>query len=653
MKRLLQYAASALLTLAVATAPGCAQQAPANAPDQAPRQPQAETQQQTWYTFAGDLAAQKYSTATQITPENVGKLRVAWQLHTGDVSDGSGKVPATVWSATPLFVNNTIYVSTPFYRILAIEPDTGRIKWSFNPHAVLKALTQPDMKTRGAAYWQSADPQPGLACQKIVYVGTMDAKLYAVDADTGTPCKNFGKDGVVDVDQWNTVHAHYPLSQLQPPTVYKNMLFIGWAGKEWAYEAAPPGIVFALDAQTGALKWQFHPLTPQMESGTGKVNVWASMSVDSKNNLLYVPTSPPSPDDYGGNRTEQIPYGSAIVALNPDTGAVVWSRQLVHHGLWDYDISTAPTLFDIHRNGQTIPALVEPTKQGFIFVLNRLNGDPIFPIEEHAVPQSNVPGERSAPTQPWESVPEPTLRAVWPGVSLIADIASGGYCSREFSKLRYDGKFTPPSLGAGSLIYPPSAGGVEWGGGALDPATNTYVVNGSSVAMIYRLIRRNDYEKEKKQASDPQDYYPMKGGPYGIQIKSFTNWLGMPCWKPPYGTISSYDLNTGRLLWRHPFGEVQHWGFYMPDSWGSVTIGAPVITRSGLIFIGGSMDSRVRALDLNTGRVLWKAQAEAPAVSIPAVYTYKGREYVLFTAGGNSILMPRVGDQLIAFALPQ
>jgi len=613
----------------------------------------ADAPSQTWYTFNGDLGAQKYATATQITPTNVGKLRIAWQLHTGDVSDGSGKIPATVWSATPLFVNDTIYVSTPFYRILAIEPDTGKIKWAFDPHAPLKAVTQPDMKTRGVAYWQAANPQPGQACQKIVYVGTMDAKLYAVDADTGKPCQGFGKNGVVDVDQWNTLHGKYPLSQLQPPTVYKNLLFFGWAGKEWAFEVAPPGIVFALDAQTGSLKWQFHPLTPAMAADTGKVNVWASMSVDTQHDLLYIPTSPPSPDDYGGDRKEKIPYGNAIVALDADTGNVVWSRQLVHHGLWDYDISTAPTLLDIDRNGQTIPALVEPTKQGFIFVLNRLTGAPVFPIEEHAVAQSDVPGEQSAPTQPWAMTPPPTLNDMWPGVSRIADITSGGYCSRTFSKLRYNGKFTPPALGAGSLIYPPSSGGVEWGGGALDPATNTYVVNGSSVAMIYRLIKRSDYAQEVKAAADPDDFYPMAGGPYGIQIENFVNWLGMPCWKPPYGTISSYDLNTGKLLWRHPFGEVQHWGFYMPKSWGSVTIGGPVITKSGLIFIGASMDSRVRALDLKTGNVLWRAQVEAPAVSIPAVYDYKGREYVLFAVGGNTILMPRVGDQLVAFALPE
>ena len=452
------------------------------------------------------------------------------------------------------------------------------------------------------------------------------------------------------VCSWNTIHPKFPFSILQPPTVYTNLLFIGWGGKDWAYATAPPGVVLAVDAQTGALKWAFHPLTPEMAKTTGKVNVWASMSVDPDHGLLYLPTSPPSPDDYGGDRKEDIKYGNAIVALNADTGAVVWSRQLVHHGLWDFDIDSAPTLIDIDRNGQKIPALVQPTKQGFIFVLNRLTGDPVFPIDEKPVMQSDVPGEKSSPTQPEETVPEPTVPAQWPGVSTLANIVSFGYCGREAKRLRYGGLFTPPSL-QGSLTFPGSAGGVEWGGGAFDPVSQTYVVNSSDVVQIYQLLTRKDYDAKTKNGK-PANYYPMEGSPYGIHLYSFLNWLGMPCWKPPYGTLSAYDLKSGKLLWKEPFGEVQKFGFYMPLSWGSVTIGAPVITRSGLIFIGASMDSRVRAIDLKTGKVLWRWLVEAPAVSIPAVYEYKGKEYVVFAVGGNTILMPKVGDQLIAFALP-
>ncbi len=641
MKPLQLIAASLLLGLASA---GIARAATGAA---------SEGEPQTWYTFNGDLAAQKFATDTQITPQNVSQLKIAWQLHTGDMSDDNGKKPPSDWSATPLFVNNTLYVSTPFYRIFAVDPGTGKVKWIFKPpETTLKALTQPDLKTRGVAYWQSASPQAGQPCQKMVYVGTMDAKLWAVDADTGKLCTGFGKDGMLDVNQWNKANDKWPLSLLQPPTVYKDALFIGWAGKDWAYKEAPPGDVFAVDAQTGRLNWTFQVIPPQDAPTTGTANVWASMSIDREHGILYLPISSPSPNYYGGNRKEKLPLVTSVTALDANTGKVIWSRQLVHHDIWDYDTNSAPTLLDIHRNGQTIPALVQTTKMGFIFVLNRLTGEPIFPIEEHTVPASTVPGEQASPTQPFESTPEPTVAHKWPGIASIANLLSGGYCSREYSKLHYQGLYTPPSLGAGTIAYPPTAGGIEWGGGAIDPRTNTYVVNSSNVVQIYRLIPRDDYQKQKQQAGDPSTYYAQAGAPYAVQISNFTNYLGMPCWKPPYGTISEYDLNSGKLLWRHPFGEVQKWGFYMPYSWGSVTIGAPAITSTGLIFIGASMDSRVRALDLKSGKLLWRAQVQAPAVSLPAIYTYKGREYVVFTAGGNSILEKRVGDQLVAFALP-
>ncbi|MGH3422392.1 MAG: PQQ-binding-like beta-propeller repeat protein, partial [Streptosporangiaceae bacterium] len=239
----------------------------------------------------------------------------------------------------------------------------------------------------------------------------------------------------------------------------------------------------------------------------------------------------------------------------------------------------------------------------------------------------------------------------WPGVSTLANIVSIGNCGREAGQLRYGGPFTPPSLGHGTLSYPATAGGIEWGGGAVDPVSQTYVVNSSSVVQIYQLLTREQYQAATKNGT-PSGYFPMTGSPYGMHLTTFLNWLGMPCWNPPYGTLSSYDLKTGKLLWREPFGEVQKYGFYMPQSWGSVTIGGPVITRSGLIFIGGSMDKRVRAIDVKTGKVLWQALVDAPAVSIPAIFEYKGKEYVVFTAGGNSILSPTVSDQLVAFALP-
>ncbi len=459
-----------------------------------------------WSTFNGDLKAQKFSPAALITPDNVGGLKMAWETHTGDVSDGSGGKPATGWAATPLFVNDTLYLGTPFYRVIALEPDTGKVKWTFNPHAVLKALTQPDLKNRGVAYWQAANPQAGEACEKMVYVGTMDAKLYGVDADTGKPCPNFGKNGMVDVNQWNTANDKWPLSLLQPPTVYHDTLFLGWAGRDWTDSAAPPGSVFALDARTGALKWTFDALPDAATSTTGTANVWASMSIDPETGLLYIPVSSPSPNFYGGAREEKLPLATSVTALDSETGKVVWSRQLVHHDIWDYDTNSAPVLIDIKKDGKTIPALVQSSKQGFLFVLNRKTGEPIYPIEEKAVPKSNIPGEQASPTQPYVATPAPTVPDLWPGVSTLADVASLGSCSREAKKLRYDGRFTPPSL-QGSSSFPATTGGVEWGGGAVDPASDTYVVNSSRVVQIYQLIKRADYAKDAGKTG----YYAQAG----------------------------------------------------------------------------------------------------------------------------------------------
>lgn len=613
--------------------------------------PAAHDDHQVWATFNGDLMAQKHARAVQISPANVRRLRVAWELHTGDVSHGEGGRPASDWGATPLFVNDTVYVSTPFDRVFAVAPDTGRVRWVYDAKPRLAATNQPVVNSRGVAYWQAQRPAPGQPCQKTVYIATVEGRLHALDADTGRRCAGFGRGGVLDVNQWNPGPRLWALSLLQPPTVFKDTLFIGWSGKDWVDSVAPPGSVFAVDARTGALKWTFEIIPPEARARTGTANVWASMSADPKAGLLYVPVSSPSPDFYGGGRKAPLPYANSVTALDAETGRVVWSRQLVHHDLWDYDVNSAPVLVDITRNGQVTPALVQATKQGFLFVLNRLTGEPIFPIEERPVPVSDVPGEQSSPTQPFAATPAPVTPDRWPGVFPLADVLSLGECSRRAAQLRDQGRFTPPSLGAGSLVYPGTSGGVEWGGGAVDPQTQTYVVNSSSLPMIVQLLKRAEYDAQPRDYRGT-DFYPMRGSPYGVRQNYFWNRLHMPCSKPPYGELSAYDLKTGRRLWREPFGVVQRYGFYMPRSWGSVTLGGPVVTRSGLIFLGGSMDSRVRALDLKTGSELWSAQVDAPAVSIPAIYTFKGREYVVFAAGGNSILSKRLADQLVAFALP-
>ncbi len=608
-----------------------------------------------WDTFHGQLSAQKYSPLEQITPQNVGKLEKVWQYHTGDMSDGSGDIVSTVWSATPIYANQTLYLGTPFYRIIALDPATGQEKWSYDTRSSLEAVTQPELKSRGVAYWQAADPVEGQACQKMVYLGTMDGHVFAVDADTGQPCEAFGDNGVVNVSQWNNLNAKYPLSQLQPPTVIGDRIVIGWAGKDWAYEKAPPGSVFALNARTGALEWEFRPIPDGEAPNTGTANVWTGMSYDDKLGLVYLPVSSPSPNFWGGNRTAPIPLATSTTALDINTGKVVWSRQWVHHDLWDYDINSAPTLIDITVEGERRAALIQATKMGFLFVVDRRTGEDIWPIEERPVPQGSVAGEVYSPTQPFPTRPAPLLdQSVKPRIWRAADIVGLGECSRMWDELDYRGMYTPPGTeNRGALAYPDSAGGVQWGGVAFDPVSETAVVNTSHIVQMIKLWARKDYDQQSHVHGNETGFSPMEGAPFGLSLTNALNWAGMPCWAPPFGELVALDMRTGDVKWRRPMGTTQQWGFYMPESMGSPTIGGPAITASGLIFIGASMDAKVRAYSLATGDELWSDIAMAPVVANPSVFEHQGRQYVAFVAGGNSILRPLVGDQVVVYALPQ
>ncbi|EOL9138679.1 pyrroloquinoline quinone-dependent dehydrogenase [Enterobacter hormaechei] len=611
----------------------------------------------TWDSFHGQLNAQKYSPLTQISADNVGKLTKVWEFHTGDVSDGKGDTPATVWSATPIFANDTLYIGTPFDRLIALDPGTGKEKWHYDTKSSRKALTQPVLKNRGVSYWQAKNPLTGEACQKMVYMGTVDGKLFALDADSGKPCSGFANNGVLDLNQWNTVNAKYPLSVLQPPTVVGNHLLVGWAGKDWAYAEAPPGTVFSVNAQTGKLEWTFEAIPAEIRKRTGTANVWTHMSADEANGLVYLPVSSPSPNYWGGNRVDAIPLGTSTTALDINTGKVVWSRQWVHHDVWDYDINSAPTLMDITVDGKQIPALVQATKQGFLFVVNRLTGEDVWPIEERPVPQGDgsVQGEVLSPTQPFPTKPAPLLdQSKKPEIWKLADIVGGGQCSRLWDNLTYEGMYTPPTTkGEGTLTYPDSAGGVQWGGVAFDPQKQIAIVNTSHIVQYVKLYSREDYDNADKDSGNESGFAPQEGAPYGMRLLVASNWLGMPCWQPPFGEIVALDMHTGDVKWRRPVGASQQYGFFMPESWGSPTIGGPAVTAGGVIFIGASMDAKVRAYSVESGEELWSDQAEAPAVANPSVYEYKGRQYVAFVAGGNTILKDQVGDQVVVYALPE
>jgi quinoprotein glucose dehydrogenase len=611
----------------------------------------ATAQQTSWTTFHGDLASTKFSNVTTITPENVTNLERAWEYRTGDVSDGSGDLPETVWSATPIYVNDTLYLGTPFYRIIALDPATGLERWTYDSNSELAPLTQPALKNRGVAYWESGQAGP---CEKRVYLGTMDARLHVVDADTGELCAEFADGGVLNVNQWNQTNDVFPFSLLQPPLIVGNTLLLGWAGMDWEYSVAPPGNLLAIDARTGELLWETLFIPEELIPRTGTANIWTAMTADPELGLVYAPVSSPSPNYWGGHRTDPMPLATSVTALDIATGEVVWSYQHVRHDIWDYDTPSAPTLVDITRDGETIPALVQATKQGFFYIFDRRTGEPLFPIEEMEVPASTAEGEVTAPTQPVVMNPAPVGNPFeLPDVWALADIVSFGQCSRDRDELLYQGLYTPPSE-QGTLFFPGTAGATNWGGVAVDPRNGILYSNASRIVQVIRLIPRAEYDALNPDGGGNEEgYSPQKGSPYGIHLTDWSNWAGIPCWAPPYGTFSAIDLATGDLIYEVPFGRSQFHGFYGLASWGSPTLGGPVVTAGGVVFIGASMDARVRALNAATGQELWSDLVEAPAVSIPAVYTHDGVDYVVFAVGGNSILKPEVSDQAVAYRLPR
>jgi len=365
--------------------------------------------------------------------------------------------------------------------------------------------------------------------------------------------------------------------------------------------------------------------------------------------------SSPSPNYWGGNRTQPIPLGTSTTALDINTGKVVWSRQWVHHDLWDYDINSAPTLMDITVDGKPVAALVQATKMGFLFTVDRRTGEDVWPIEERPVPKGDADGEVYSPTQPFPTKPAPLLdQSKKPAIWKIADIVGFGQCSKMWDGLEYNGMYSPPSTkGNGVLAYPDSAGGVQWGGVAFDPVSQVAIVNTSHIVQMIKLWDRASYDKQPKDSGNENGFYPQIGAPYGMSLLNAQNWAGMPCWAPPFGEIVAINMNTGDVKWRRPMGAVQQWGWYMPESMGSPTIGGPAVTAGGVVFIGASMDAKVRAYSLDDGKELWSDIVMAPAVANPAIYEYKGRQYVAFVAGGNSILKDQVGDQVVVYALPK
>ena len=622
-----------------------------------------------WRHWGGSRGASHFSPIDQITPENVSGLEVAWTHRSGDYFDGSGYSKVTAFQATPLVVNDHLYYCTPFMRVFALDPETGEERWSFDPELQDRHGEGPyPLICRGVSYWEDADAEPGAVCSKRIFYGTADSELHALDADTGRPCQGFGengrvalREGIGDAPGWE----YHPTS---PPQVIRDRVVIGALVADNVRVDAPAGVVRAFDARTGELEWAWDPVPPgwpvepDPETGrryaAGTPNIWSIMTADAERGLIFVPTGNPAPDLFGGHRNGIDYYGSSTVALDAETGEVVWHYQYVHHDVWDYDTPSPPTLFQAEGVGEGRPGLLQTTKMGHVFLLDRETGEPLYPVEERPVPQGGVPEEQLSPTQPFPTHPKPLHPTdLSPESAFGFTFLDRWYCRRQMEESRWEGIFTPFGTEP-TLQTPHTAGGMNWGGVALDEERGLMVVNQTHAALVNELIPREVADTlDPADFVDPDEYYEMKGTPYADHRYLLASMFGAPCNRPPWGSLTAVDLRTGEIAWKRPLGtlrEVAPWPVWaLFTDYGAPAFGGGISTASGVYFIGGALDKYFRAFDIETGEELWRHRMPYAGLSVPMTYRLRkdGRQFVVIAAGGNPI--GEMGDALIAYALPE
>jgi quinoprotein glucose dehydrogenase len=598
-----------------------------------------------WPVYGRDPGGTKYSPLEAINRGNVSRLRIAWTFRTGDMYDPQGKGGRrTAFEATPLFVDGTLYVSTPLGRVIALDPDKGTERWSFDPK-VDRTAGYGDFANRGVAMW--TDSKSG---KRRIYIATIDARLFSLDAAKGKVDDAFGTGGQVNLKTGlrNPPHSKSEYEETSPPAVIGDVVIVGSAIADNGYANAASGEVRAFDVRTGKLRWTFDPMAGQK---TGAANAWSIISVDPERNLVFVPTGSASPDYYGGERPGNDLYANCVVALRADTGKVVWHFQTVHHDLWDYDVASQPTLFTWRREGMEIPAIAIGSKTGNLFILNRETGAPVFGVEERPVPKSDVAGESAAATQPFPVLPEPlvpqrfTAEDAWGATE-----ADRKWCAEQIARYRSDGIFTPPTL-RGSLFFPGNVGGMAWGGAAYDPEHGLLVIPTNRLAALVRLIPREQYSGTR-QGSLREELAPQWGTPYGMSRQFLLTESLMPCNRPPWGALTAIDVSSGKRKWETPLG-VLPWLADRPEAskWGSLNLGGPIVTGGGLVFIGATLDAYLRAFDVETGSEVWKGKLPTSARATPMTYSSHGKQYVVIAAGGHDVPGVAMGDYLVAFAL--
>jgi quinoprotein glucose dehydrogenase len=613
-----------------------------------------------WPVYGHDPGSTRFSPLAQINRDNVSTLTVAWTFHTGDVSDGKGNRRRSGFEATPIVVDGTLFLTTGFNRIIALDPATGAQRWAFDPQTTLTAGYGDGLINRGVATWLDPERGAGQPCGRRLYEATLDARLVSIDAATGQACADFGTHGEVSLSGI----ARYSLGRYHmtsPPAVIDNLVVVGSSIDDNSRVDMPAGAVRAFDARTGALRWAWDPLPPNEAEPaadparrwrTGAANAWSILAVDPERHLVFVPTGSASPDYFGGLRPGDDKWANSVVALRAATGEVAWGFQLVHHDLWDYDTASGPLLATLTRDGRQVPVVVQGNKTGFVYVLNRDTGVPVFPVEERPVPKSDIPGEAASPTQPFPvSLPALSRQHVSADEAWGATPEERDACRARMAALRNDGIFTPPSL-QGSLVLPAHVGGMNWSGYAYDASRQLLIVNTNNLAAKVKLIPQAVFN-DPAQRTEKGEYTGQAGTPYGMFRTFLMSPSGLPCIAPPWGTLAALDLSSGTIRWQVPLGTFHPAGPDVPA--GALSLGGPVVTAGGLVFIAGTWDPFIRAFDIETGRELWKAKLPFAGHATPMTYqvSQDGKQYVVIAAGGHAHIDEQpAGDALVAFALP-